>query len=165
MRHSMRICIALQDIFACTRQPPPSGGFFSHEAKKQCKTALTAAMQKRIIHPSQHTKQRQGERIGGHCGGSLTVRPLRFRSKEKLTAGAHSRRERELTWCYRRAAKHWNVTAPRGDWKSRGNGTDTDQQSTGQRCGGSETGISVSEMSASHSQEWQINRAYQCEPC
>lgn len=42
---------------------------------------------------------------------------LRFRSKEKLTAGAHSRRERELTWCYRIAAKHWNVTAPRGDWK------------------------------------------------
>ena len=36
-----------------------------------------------------------------------------------------------------------------------GHGTDTDQQSTGQRCGGSETGISVSEMSASHSNEWQ----------
>lgn len=41
-------------------------------------------------------KAASGERIGGHCGGSLTVRPLRFRSKEKLTAGAHSRRERVI---------------------------------------------------------------------
>ena len=122
---------------------------FSHEAKKQCKTALTSAMQKRIIHSIAAHKAATGEADRRTSKSPLKIQPLRFRSKEKLTAGVHSRRERELTWCYRRAAKHWNVTAPRGDWKSRGNGTDTDQQSTGQRCGRSETGISVSEMSAS----------------
>ena len=126
----MRIRMALQDIFACTRQPPPTGGFFSHEAKKQCKTALTSAMQKRIIHSIAAHKAATGEADRRTSKSPLKIQPLRFATK--TTAGAHSRRERELTWCYRRAAKHWNVTAPRGDWKSRGNGTDRDQQSAGQ---------------------------------
>ena len=151
MRHSMRICIALQDIFACTRQPPPTGGFFSHAAKKQCKTALTDAMQKRIIHFIAAHKAATGEADRRTSKSPLKIHPLRFRSKEKLTAGAHSRRERELTWCYRRAAKHWNVTAPRGDWKSRGHGTDTDQQSAGQ----SRSRNHPWDMSAGHSREWQ----------
>ena len=104
-------------------------------------------MQKGLQFTHAANKAEQGERIGAHLTSPLKIQPLRFRSKEKLTAGAHSRRERELTWCYRRAAKHWNVTAPRGDWKSRGNGTDTDQQSTGQRCGRNPSGDMPAKLS------------------
>ncbi|HQS22692.1 MAG TPA: hypothetical protein PK670_16655, partial [Acidovorax defluvii] len=47
------------------------------------------------VHPSQQNAA-TGEADRRTSKSPLKIHPLRFRSKEKLTAGVHSRREREV---------------------------------------------------------------------